>query len=248
MARLTLADGSQLAYEQTPGRSPGVVFLGGFRSDMEGSKALFLENLCKTLGLAFVRFDYLGHGQSSGKFEEGTISRWTQDALTILEQCTQGPQIVVGSSMGGWLMLLAALAQPQRIKALVGIASAPDFLEELVWPEFSEEAKQTLEREGAVFGDADDPNDPPYHFTQTLMSDGRKNLLLPQKHWPLTCPVRLLHGMQDTVVPWKYSQKIVERVQSEDVTLMLIKDGDHRLARPQDLEKLRAVILELTEL
>lgn len=242
---LERGDGHRLAYHRTAGKSPGVVFLGGFRSDMTGTKALTLEAWARQRGQAFLRFDYLGHGQSSGDFEEGTIGRWAEDAIAALDQLTEGPQILVGSSMGGWIMLLAALARPERVAALVGIAPAPDFTEELMWADFSEEQRRQILEEGRL------PLPSPYDeeptvITRALIEDGRKHLLLKQPI-PLTCPLRILHGRQDPDVPWDHALKLEEAYEGNNVQITLIKDGDHRLSREEDLELLTAQLDRLLE-
>lgn len=215
---------------------PGIVFLGGFRSDMTGTKALFLEDYCRRRGRAYVRFDYFGHGRSSGDFVLGTIGRWREDAIAVIDSLTKGPQILVGSSMGGWIMLLAALARGERIAALFGIAPAPDFTQELLPARLTPEQHRTLEEEGAVVLPSDyDPAGYPY--TRALIEDGRRHLLLGAPI-PLDKPVRLLHGMHDESVPWQLSLRLAERLASRDVVVTLVKDGDHRLSTEADLARL----------
>jgi pimeloyl-ACP methyl ester carboxylesterase len=238
-------DGATIAFRRTPGRGPGVVFLGGYRSDMTGSKALALEAHCREAGRAFVRFDYQGHGASGGRFEDGTIGSWTEDALAVIDAATEGPQVLVGSSMGGWIMLLAALARPGRVAGLVGIAAAPDFTEDLVWDALGPEARGRMLADGRIeepsaYGD-------PYVYTRALVEDGRRRLLL-RAPIPLACPVRLLHGMRDPDVPWETSLRLAGRLQAEDVRTTLVKDGDHRLSRPQDLALLLATVEEVAAL
>ncbi len=237
-------DGKTIAYHFTPGKSPGVVFLTGFVSDMNGDKALYLEEFCQNKGQAFLRFDYTGHGESSGKLLDGCIGEWANDAIFALDQLTKGPQILIGSSMGGWIMLLTALGRPERVAGLLGIAAAPDFTEDLMWADFTPEQRTTLERDGrvAISNDYDDGED--YIITQKLIEDGRKCLLL-QDEVSLDCPVRLIHGLQDKDVPWTTSQKISERLRSTDVETTFIKNGDHRLSEPQDLDRLRATLERL---
>ena len=233
---LTRDDGGTIAYHRIGGKSPGVIFLTGFKSDMTGSKALALEDLCRRRGQAFLRFDYFGHGQSSGAFEDGTIGRWKDDAIHALDQLTDGPQVLVGSSMGGWIMLLTALARPGRVAGLVGTAAAPDFTEDLMPNAFSEQQKQQLETQGY----AEVPNcydDEPYKITQALLDDGRNNLVM-RGEMPLDCPVRLIHGTNDEDVPWQTSQTIAEKIRSGDVETLFVKNGDHRLSEPHDLDRL----------
>jgi len=226
-------DGACLAYRRVAGRAPGVVFMGGFMSDMTGTKAAFLEEHARARGHAFVRFDYRGHGASSGRFEDGTIGRWAEDAIAVLDALTEGPQVLVGSSMGGWLMLLAALARPARVAALVGLAAAPDFTEDLLWASWDQPTRDRLLRDGVVHlpGTYDDA---PYTVTRALIEDGRRHLLL-RGPIALSCPVRLLQGMADPDVPWRTAPALAERLTAADVTVTLAKDGDHRLSRPQDL-------------
>ena len=241
---LTLNDGASIAYHQFKGKGPGVVFLTGFMSDMEGGKALALEEACKARGQSFLRFDYTGHGESSGKFEDGAIGRWSQDAIETIDALCDEPQILVGSSMGGWCMLLAALALPKKVAGLVGIAAAPDFTEDLLEKDMSPEQKATLKKDGVVYVYSEYGPDPtPY--TQKLIDDGKNHLLL-RSPIPLTCPVRLLHGMQDPDVPWQTSLRIAQMVQADDVVMHFIKDGDHRLSRDQDIERLINTVTDLS--
>jgi len=238
--RLTRPNGATIAYHQVTGKSPGVVFVHGFMSDMTGSKAVFLEDWARRTGRAFTRFDQRGHGASDERFEDGTIGAWADDLIQVLDHLTEGPQIIVGSSMGGWLMLLAALARPERIAGLVGIAAAPDFTEDLMWREFDDAMRETLARDGVLhvpteYGDA------PYPITRGLIEDGRDRLLLGAPI-PIRCPVRLIQGMKDESVPWQTAQRLLDRLESADVELTLIKDGDHRLSEPQDLARLERVL------
>jgi pimeloyl-ACP methyl ester carboxylesterase len=242
---LTRPDGSAIAYHKTPGSAPGIVFLGGFMSDMTGSKALSLEDFAARRGQAFLRFDYQGHGASSGHFEEGTIGRWAEDAVAALDALTEGPQVLVGSSMGGWIMLLAALARPQRVAGLLGIAAAPDFTEDLMWDAYPPDVRETLEREG-VYHEPSDYGEEPYTITKALIDDGRKHLLL-RKPLPITCPVRLIHGMADPDVPWELAIRLADRLESDDVEVTLVKGGGHRLSEPEDLERLGTTLARLLE-
>lgn len=212
-------------------------------SDMQGTKALELERYCRAAGRAFVRFDYQGHGESSGEFTDGTIGSWAADAIAVLDACTDGPQILVGSSMGGWIMLLAALARPQKAAALVGIAAAPDFTEDLMWDRFDDAIRETLTRDG-VYLQPSEYDDSPYRITRRLIEEGRDHLLL-RRPIPLHCPVRLLHGMRDESVPWMTTSRIAEKILAEDVRIFLVKDGDHRLSRDQDIARLKLTVDEL---
>lgn len=231
----------KIAYHKTEGRTPGVLFLGGFMSDMTGTKAMALEHYCKEQGQAFLRFDYSGHGQSEGAFTDGSITRWCEDALAVFDQLTEGPQILIGSSMGGWIMTKLALARPERIHALIGIAPAPDFTERLMWPQMTEAQRQTLMREG-ILHIPTEYSDKPYAVTRALIESGRKESVLSLPLIPLHCPVRLLQGMRDPDVPWTYAYEFAEKLESKNVQVQLIRDGDHRLSREEDLSLLRRVL------
>jgi pimeloyl-ACP methyl ester carboxylesterase len=232
--------GATIAYRRLEGAGPGIVFLGGFRSDMTGTKALFLEDYCRQRGRAYVRFDYFAHGQSSGDFADGTISRWRDDAVVVIDSLTEGRQVLAGSSMGGWIMVLAAVLRPERVAALVGIAAAPDFTTDLLPRRLSEAQFAELNEKGRiVLPSAYDPAG--YLYTKALVDDGDRNLVL-RGAIPLACQVRLLHGMADESVPWQQSLTLAERLQSADATLTLIKDGDHRLSRDEDLARLAGVL------
>ena len=237
---LTRPDGATIAYERLAGAPPGIVFLGGFRSDMTGTKAIFLQDYCRRRGRAFVRFDYFGHGRSSGDFAAGTIGRWRDDAIAIIDALTEGPQILVGSSMGGWIMLLAALARRARIAALVGIAPAPDFTQELLPKRLSPEQRRELEANGAVVLPSD-YDAAGYLYTRALIEDGGRHLLL-DGPIPLDMPVRLLHGLGDESVPWQLSLRLAERLASRDVAVTLVKGGDHRLSSDADLARLQRTL------
>ena len=236
---LHLATGEELAHHHIPGAGPGVVFCGGYTSDMTGTKALALARYCRRRGRAYTRFDYRGHGASAGRFADGTIGSWTGDALAVVDQVTTGPLIVVGSSMGGWIMLLVALARPARVQALVGVAAAPDFSEDLLARASAAERRQ-LEEQGywlqpSAYGDA------PYPVTRRLIEDARQHLLLGGTI-PITCPVHLLHGQRDPDAPWQTALRLAECLESDDVTIELIKAGDHRLSREPDLARITAAI------
>ncbi|MHA1107723.1 MAG: alpha/beta fold hydrolase, partial [Alphaproteobacteria bacterium] len=229
---LTRSDGATIAYHKTDGSTPGVIFLGGFMSDMNGAKAMILENFCRSTGRAFLRIDYQGHGESSGAFTDGTIGRWAEDAVAALDEVTDGPQVLVGSSMGGWIMLLAALARPDRVAGLVGIAAAPDFTEVLMWQHYTPEVRNTLERDG-IYYEPTDYSDSPYPITLQLIEDGREHLVL-ERPLAVHCPVRLIHGMEDRTVPWEHALRISEMLLSNHVSVTLVKDADHRLSRYED--------------
>jgi pimeloyl-ACP methyl ester carboxylesterase len=242
-ARLELADGATLAYHRSPGAAPGVVFLGGFTSDMTGIKATTLERWCRGRGQAFVRFDYSGHGASSGRFADGTIGRWTEEALAVLDELTDGPQILVGSSMGAWLMLLAALARPERIAALLGLACAADFTEYLLWDRLDESLRDRLRRERVIT--LPSPYGEPYLIAMNLIEEAARHRLLEWPELPIRCPVRLIHGMADADVPWRTSLRVMEQLASPDARLILVKDGEHTLSREQDLLLLTRTLGEL---
>jgi pimeloyl-ACP methyl ester carboxylesterase len=234
---LALASGASLAYSKTTGlasnRLPGIIFLPGFMSDMNGEKALSVEKFARERGQSFVRFDYSGHGNSSGDFADGHIGIWLKDTLAILDELTEGPQLLVGSSMGGWLMLLTAMCRPQRIAGLIGIAAAPDFTEDLLKNELTPEQLLDVKDKGFTTSPSKLGND--YIYTRALFDEGRKNLVLRDKI-PINCPVRLLHGLKDGVVPWQTAIIIQEKLLGTDVRIILVKNGDHRLSTAPDLE------------
>jgi pimeloyl-ACP methyl ester carboxylesterase len=243
---LPQADGHKLAFCHRPGKQPGILFCGGFNSDMQGQKALALDAWCESRGQQFTRFDYFGHGESSGSFSDGTIGRWAEDTVAVLEQVTQGPQIIVGSSMGGWMMLLATLASPQRVIALVGIAAAPDFTADMLGGAFSLEQLAELEEQGYTdIANCYDDHEP-YRISRTLIDEGSKHLLLDQEI-PIDLPVRLIQGQQDPDVPWQHALQLSEQLSSGDVEVQLIKSGDHRLSDPGNLTRLCTTIERLLE-
>jgi pimeloyl-ACP methyl ester carboxylesterase len=233
-------DGERLAFRRLAGRGPTVVWLGGFRSDMGGTKAEALAEWASGQGRAFIRFDYFGHGASSGAFADGTITQWRQDSLAVIDELAEGPVVLVGSSMGGWLACLAAMARPERIQALVLIAPAADFTEALIKPGLSAAALRALDRDG-VWTAPDDFGEGGYPITRKLLEDGARWSILPGP-LPMTWPVRILQGVGDTAVPWPHALELVHAVSGADVVFTLIKDGDHRLSRPQDLERLIATV------
>lgn len=246
MTQLKRDDGEIIAYEQRAGKAPGIVWLGGFKSDMTGTKASALDAMAARQGCAFLRFDYFGHGQSSGDFRKGTITRWREDALDVFDRLTQGPQILVGSSMGGWISLLLARARPERIAGMLLIAPAPDFTEALMWPSLPEDAKRQIMEQGEWSWPSEYDHEP-YPITRALIEDGRNNLILHDR-LKLSFPVRILQGMQDPDVPWNHALKLVDAIDG-DVRLTLIKNGDHRLSTPHDLtlieETLAGLIAEI---
>ena len=241
--RLPRAGDASIAYRRRPGKGPTVVFLGGFRSDMTGSKASALDAWCAARGQAFLRLDYQGHGQSGGDFEDGTIGSWTDDALAAIDALTGGDLVLVGSSMGGWIMIEVALARPGRVRALVGIAAAPDFTEDLIWAELDEPARMALEIEGRIV-ETSAYDGSSFAITKALIDDGRRRLRL-RAPIAFSGPVRLLHGQRDPDVPWQRSLTLAERLAGEDVRCVFVKDGDHRLSRPADLDQLMRLLDEV---
>lgn len=227
-----------LAYHYTEAATarknmPVVMFCGGYRSDMTGTKATFLEQKCRESGLAYVRFDYRGHGQSGGVFEKATIGQWKQDTLDILEHVGSAQCVLAGSSMGGWMALLAALERPALIKGVVGIAAAPDFTEDL-YRRLSQDQKHTLMTKGHVHI-PNDYSDEPYVFAQDFYEEARSHLLLRKTH-KVTFPIHLIQGMQDQDVPWEKTRDIEKSFTGDQFDITYIEDGDHRLSRPEDLE------------
>lgn len=242
-SRLTTQAGD-LAYHHRSGDRPdsgaGAFFCSGFMSDMEGSKALALDAHAADLGRSFTRFDYRGHGQSPGVFRDLVVSDWLADALAVFDAVTSGPQVVIGSSMGGWIALHLALARRDSVKALVLIAPAPDFTSRLMWPSFSAQEKAAIEEHGFL----EQPTDygpEPYVITKALIEDGKTLGLL---HAPIAlhCPVRILHGQRDTSVPWDLSLELMDQLETQDVETTFVKDGDHRLSEPQDIARLIAAV------
>ncbi|HEY8615884.1 alpha/beta hydrolase [Phenylobacterium sp.] len=236
--------GYRLAWKRVAGQGPTVVWLGGFMSDMAGTKAQALADWAQAAGRAYVRFDYFGHGVSDGEFREGTISRWREDALAVLDQLTDGETVLVGSSMGGWIACLVAMARPERIKALALIAPAPDFTEKLMRPEIPPEGLADLSRDGvwmrpSAYGE-------PYPITRDLLEDGARWSILEAQEIPVEAPVRILQGGVDPDVPWSHALQLANGLKAADVVFTLIKDGDHRLSRPQDLARLIQAVEELS--
>lgn len=213
---------------------PAVIFLGGYRSDMQGTKATYFEQQCQARGQAYTRFDYSGHGQSGGRFEDGTIGAWTEDTLDIFDHFIREPAVLVGSSMGGWIALLVALKRSALIRGVVGLAAAPDFTEQMYEERLSAQERQELEKKG-YFSIPNDYSDEPYVFTKKLHDEAKNHLLL-KKGRPVNFSLRLIQGMKDKEVPWQTAAKIQNAFQAEDSDIILIEDGDHRLSRPQDLE------------
>lgn len=225
--------GRKIAYHKTEGKGPGVVFLGGFKSDMGGTKAVYLEDWAKRTGRAFLRFDYSGHGESSGAFTDGSIGDWAADAQAAISALTDGPQVLIGSSMGGWIALLVARAMPEKVSGLVGIAAAPDFTEDSMWNGFDAEQKATMAANGRLELPSD-YDDGPYVITQKLIDNGRENLVLRS---PLALPfsTRFLHGTADEDVDISVAMRLLDHVEGDDVRLTLVKGVDHRFSTPECL-------------
>jgi pimeloyl-ACP methyl ester carboxylesterase len=237
-----------IAVRARAGGAPGLFWLGGFNSDMRGTKAIALDAWAAGQHRACVRFDYSGHGESGGAFIEGTIGRWLEESLTVFERFCTGPQIVVGSSMGGWMALLLAREVARRgasrasLAGLVLIAPAPDFTEELMWKGFSPEVRREIETRGAWLRPSQYGE--PYPITRALIEEGRNHLLLGSSI-EVGCPVRILQGAQDPDVPWQHAFALADRLPAEDVVLTMIQDGDHRLSRPQDIARIMAAVAEI---
>lgn len=239
---LSASDGKKIAYKMSEGKGPTFIWCGGLKSDMEGGKATYLHDWAIEEGRSYIRFDYFGHGASSGAFRDGTISRWAADVVQVIDELAKGEVILVGSSMGGWASLLAAIKRPDRVKGLLLIAPAPDFTQKLTWAEWTDEQRATLERDGIVYVPSD--YDEPYEYSRVLMEDGKQNQILdaPIK---FDGPVRILQGAADPVVPWEYSRQILDVITSTDVDYTLVKNGDHSLSEPADLDRLVRTAKEL---
>jgi pimeloyl-ACP methyl ester carboxylesterase len=239
---LETPQGRRIAYNLTAGKSPGVVFLGGYRSDKEGTKALHLEAWARARGQSFLRFDYSGHGESSGAFEDGSIGDWAEDAAAAILTLTEGPQVIVGSSMGGWIACLFARAHTDRVAALVGIAAAPDFTEDSFWAGFSDDERTRLMEDGQVLVPSD--YEEPYAVTRRLIEDGRQNLVL-RSPLQLPFPVRLLQGTEDEAVEREVALRLLDHIEGDDVILTLVKGADHRFSSPECLALLERTLVHL---
>lgn len=244
---LETPQGRRIAYHQSPGEGPGVVFLGGLKSDMGGTKAVYLEAWARAAGRSFLRFDYSGHGESSGDFTDGCIGDWADDAAQAITTLTEGPQVLVGSSMGGWVALLLARRMPEKVAGLVGIAAAPDFTEDSMWEGFTDAQKAEMEAEGHVALPSD-YSDEPYVITRRMIEDGRNQLVL-RDPLALNMPVRLLQGTADTDVPVDVALNLLNHATGEDIRLTLVKGADHRFSTPDCLtlvsESVAAVLARL---
>lgn len=246
---LTTSDGRRIAYHRTEargegGRRPGIVFLGGFRSDMTGTKAVDLDRRARAAGRAFLRMDYTGHGASSGDVLDGCIGDWARDAADAITALTEGPQILVGSSMGGWIALLLARRMPERIAGLVGIAAAPDFTEDSLWAGFSDAQRAEMAATGRVALPSD-YSDEPYVITRRLIEDGRTCLVL-REPLPLPFPVRLLHGTADADVALSVPLRLIDHATGPDIRLTLVKGAGHRFSEPAELDLIWQAVAEVT--
>ncbi|MBS0362191.1 MAG: alpha/beta hydrolase [Proteobacteria bacterium] len=242
--KLERGDGEWLAWRRVLGEGPTLVWLGGFRSDMAGTKAQALADWALANGRAYLRFDYLGHGESSGDFQaKGTITRWREDTLAVIDDLTEGPLVLIGSSMGGWIACLAAMARLDRVAAMALIAPAPDFTEKLMGPEIPEHGRADLAANGVWFRPSDYGD--PYPITRQLLEDGARWSILGSEPVPIEVPVRILQGGEDPDVPWRHALELALALKGQDVVFSLIKDGDHRLSRPQDIERMLGVVSEL---
>ena len=233
--------GERLAWKKVVGAGPTVVWLGGFKSDMSGTKATALADAADACGWSFLRFDYSAHGLSSGGWMDATIGQWRSDALLMIDVMTDGPLVLVGSSMGGWLACLTAIDRPERLHALVLIAPAPDFTELLMRPRIPPDGQRELELNGVYMEPSE--YDEPLPITRKLLDEGREHLIL-NGSVPIRCPVRILQGQRDEPVPWRYALMLADQIESEDVLFTLSKAGDHRLSTPADIERLIATVAD----
>jgi pimeloyl-ACP methyl ester carboxylesterase len=238
---------TRIAYHHFAGSGDvGVMFLGGFMSDMQGGKAMMLDRFCHEQNIPFTRMDYGGHGQSGGRFDEGTIGLWRDHALAVFDHVASKKMLLVGSSMGGWMMLLIALQRQQTVAGLVGIASAPDFTENLIWNQFSDAQKAEMDNTGRVMLPNCMPGEHDYPITQALINEGRNHIVL-NENVAIQCPTHLLHGMQDPDVPWQLSLELAQKMQRDDVEITLVKDGDHRMSTPENLTLFRNTVMHMVE-
>ncbi|MFW2349693.1 alpha/beta hydrolase [Qipengyuania sp.] len=237
----TMSDGRRIAYRYTPGKGPALVFLPGYMSDMAGGKATALFAWAQERGHACLLLDYSGCGESAGDFAEGTLSRWRDEVLALVEAVVKGPVVVIGSSMGGWLMLLVGLALGERLAGLVGIASAPDFTE---WGRSDIDKAKLAAGETVLDENPYGPDPTPMH--PGFFADGQAQLLL-DREIAIDAPVRLIHGQRDADVPWEISLRLAASLRSDDVQVTLVKDGDHRLSREQDIALLLRTIDALSK-
>lgn len=241
---LDTAQGRRIAYHKTKGAGPGVVFLGGFKSDMGGTKAVFLEEWAKAEGRAFLRFDYSGHGESSEDFEDGAIGDWAEDAAEAITKLTEGPQVLVGSSMGGWISLLMTRRIPEKVAGLVTIAAAPDFTEDSMWAGFSDAEKAELEANGKVALPSDYGD--PYIITKRLIEEGRNNLVL-RDPLPLPFPTRFMQGTADNAVERDVALRLLDHADGADMRLTFVEGADHSFSDPDCLQLIIASIQDVVD-
>ncbi|RZJ40747.1 MAG: alpha/beta hydrolase [Brevundimonas sp.] len=234
LEHLTRPDGETLALKRVSGTGPTVLWIGGFRSDIEGTKALALDAAARQRGWNYVRYDHFAHGASSGDWRQATIGRWREDAVALIDSL-EGPVIPVGSSMGGWIALLAAVARPERVKALVLVNPAQDFTERLMWPGLADHVRQAILRDGEALISEEGLGE--YVLTRRMFEEARDWLLL-DGIIDIAAPLHVLQGRKDDVVPWRHQVDLLERLQGGDITLDLIVNGDHRLSTPADLDRL----------
>jgi pimeloyl-ACP methyl ester carboxylesterase len=243
LRHLDVVNSERVAYQFQPGRGPGILWLGGFHSEMNGNKAQAVAEWGARTGRAILRFDYFGHGASTGEFQHGTVSRWRDDALAVLDRLAEGPQVLVGSSMGGWIALMLARLRPERIAGMLLIAPAADFTEALMWQRMPENVRRQILEEGCWqwstrYGET-------YPVTRALIEDGRRNLVLDSTIVP-QFPVRIVHGLADADVPWQHSLRVADTIKG-DVIVTLVKDGDHRLSTPRELKAMVRALEGLLE-
>lgn len=231
-----------IAYKSSAGKGPILIWCGGLKSDMEGGKATHLHEWAIENGRGYIRFDYFGHGASTGRFRDGTISRWARDVVQVIDDLAGGDVILIGSSMGGWSSLLAMKERPDLVKAMILIAPAPDFTEKLMWANFSKQERETVISDGILYVPSD--YDEPYEYSRDLIEDGREQQILDA---PINFdgPVKILQGAKDDVVPWQYSHQLVDVMTSEDMTYTLVKNGDHSLSCKQGLQILTQAVIEI---
>ena len=242
---ITSPDGHKIAYNTLAGSSPAVIFFPGFFSNMEGTKATFLEQQCRGRGQAYIRFDYRGHGKSDGRFEDGTFSEWLADALLVLDETASAPVLAVGSSMGGFVALHCALSRPDKIAGMIGIATSPDFTESIYRERMTEQQRQIMRALGYLETPSE-YQDEPVKITHKLIEDGKKHIIMNRDRIDLDIPVCLIHGKKDADVPWKKSAELQEKIGRKQCELILIPDGEHRLSRPHDLELIGQKVEEMS--
>ena len=244
---LKSTDNLKIAASHLPGKSPAVMFFPGFFSHMQGTKALWLEECCKKRGQSYIRFDYRGHGESEGTFEESTITDWLNDALLVLDKIAEPPVVAAGSSMGGWIALLAALARPKIIRGFVGIASSPDFTKSIYEERISDEERKLLHEIGYILRKSD-YREEPVKITQKLIDDGQKHNILNRNEIDLNIPACLIHGKKDIDVPWQKSERLHQLIGKDNSELILVPNGEHRLSRPKELELIDAAVQKICSL